>query len=756
LTKIFPVDKVPPLMNKRVMGILAVRPAGLIWLLGIVAACAGVFLAAGRIFSAFASPPQSVRAPQIETDQLEYLAGEAINISGEQFDAFERVTVRVAHPGTTFNGRGGLASFSVTADDNGRFQARWSIDRHDAGGNHFIVTAEGTSGSRADAAFDRAGILAAEQPLDLAAGHLRLRAEGFNQNELVTLQVGDGHDVVTLTLVSDERGALSAPLDLPGANPDAAMFIVVATGDQSGLKLSLALTEYAIAAPRPNGIPTLDALRSEKGLAQAGWMEKAASYDLFMSWNATAWAGRTGNACALFDTGDQEDLVGLAVCGQIANRDGDPRLVVQTAASPSVFTCDNRWNDRCGNPIPYGSSLQVGAGVRSGTLTDLSRNGNLITPDEANDGRTTRSTLRIQVDKNFLPGKTSLMGVCAYMNPAGAGADGPLNCVRVAGAGKSHGGPGSGGGGGGGGDGGGGGVSGDVPALAGRVVYHSYVSYNDGSSRLFILHLSTGQLNAISSGWTNLVDPMNAHWSPDGTKIVFMARPKKGKRASAWFDVFLYAVGQPGNPVNLTNTVSRHEEDPKFSPDGQTIVYKTRPSTIAEMDGGGALLNTIIASDGAERSMPYYTADGAAVWFSNRPSSASISASSIHIVPVNGAPDALVVDTPDVIDYYPIRDTIGQFLYSRTVSASNLFGQVYMYDGVQSVSLAFNTADADYSDAYPIDPRYIILSSTKSAGHGGYDLYIADRNTGTLWSLDGYNTGVNTNREELGAAYMPN
>jgi hypothetical protein len=109
-----------------------------------------------------------------------------------------------------------------------------------------------------------------------------------------------------------------------------------------------------------------------------------------------------------------------------------------------------------------------------------------------------------------------------------------------------------------------------------------------------------------------------------------------------------------------------------------------------------------------------------------------------------------------VTDFYPIRDTIGQFLYSRTVSSTNLYGQIYLYNGSASVSLPFNTPDADYSDAFPVGTQYIVLSSTKLGGRGGYDLYIADRNTGALWPLSGYNSAVNTPREELGAAYTSN
>src|SRR5262249_32756108 len=160
------------------------------------------------------------------------------------------------------------------------------------------------------------------------------------------------------------------------------------------------------------------------------------------------------------------------------------------------------------------------------------------------------------------------------------------------------------------------------------------------------------------------------------------------------------------------------------SPDGRKIVYKVRPSTLLEMDLNGKILNTIISSSGQERSMPYYTFDATAVWFAQQPTGAGASLSSIHRINLNGSNDVIVVDTPNVNDYYPIRDVVGEFLYSRWVSATNLHDQIYMHNGATDSRLAFNTTDADYSDANPVDAQYVVLSSTKSGGSGGYDVYI--------------------------------
>ena len=69
------------------------------------------------------------------------------------------------------------------------------------------------------------------------------------------------------------------------------------------------------------------------------------------------------------------------------------------------------------------------------------------------------------------------------------------------------------------------------------------------------------------------------------------------------------------------------------------------------------------------------------------------------------------------------------------------------------VYLPFNKTNANFSDATPVGADYAIVSSTVSGGKGGYDLYIADINTGDIWSLDVYNNTLNSSHEDLGAHY---
>ena len=295
-----------------------------------------------------------------------------------------------------------------------------------------------------------------------------------------------------------------------------------------------------------------------------------------------------------------------------------------------------------------------------------------------------------------------------------------------------------------------------VPALTGRVAFHKYRAYGDGSSQLYVLHLGTRALTPLSRGWTNVKDCMNAHFSPDGKKLVFMAKPYAGGVMSAYWNLYTYAFASGGNPVALTTTAAVHEEDPKWSPDGLRVVYKVRPQVLRQITVATKVATTIIGTGSSERSMPFYDAAGTSVWYSLRPAGGTAEQESIRKVNVDGNGDSLVIDSVGMKDYYPVRDTVGQFLWTRAISATDKHDQIYMYDGVApGTRLAINGAD-DFSDACPIGTSYIVYSTTaggRSSGRWDYDLYVANRATGAAFPLGAYNPGVNTSEQELGASY---
>lgn len=285
------------------------------------------------------------------------------------------------------------------------------------------------------------------------------------------------------------------------------------------------------------------------------------------------------------------------------------------------------------------------------------------------------------------------------------------------------------------------------PTLSGKLIFHSYSFYGSGDSKLYEYDLTTNKLTLLSAAW-DITDPMNAHFSPDGTKIVFMGLQK----GTTNWDVFLWTIGSVSQPADLTSALgsTSRDEDPKFSNSGNRIVFKHN-GHLAEMDLTGTITRNITYGTG-EESMPYYNYNDSLVLYAEGGGSAS----DIFIVKTDGTSSHTVAALAGVQEYYPIAHDSVSFFYTRWNAANNQNDQLYLgyYNTAQTpIRLPFNTADANYSDAYPYGNNYVFLSSTKAGSKGGYDLYIADIETGKIWSLSLYNANINSAKEELGAAY---
>src|ERR1700758_3588554 len=112
-------------------------------------------------------------------------------------------------------------------------------------------------------------------------------------------------------------------------------------------------------------------------------------------------------------------------------------------------------------------------------------------------------------------------------------------------------------------------ASGSLPITTGKLVWHSYTSYGDGSSQLFIRDFAAGSTTNISSSWAcasgcTARDPMNAVFNGDGTYLVFMA--ENGDQ-SAW-NIWTVKTDGTGLTDLTGSTGTTRNEDPKMSADG--------------------------------------------------------------------------------------------------------------------------------------------------------------------------------------------
>ncbi len=288
------------------------------------------------------------------------------------------------------------------------------------------------------------------------------------------------------------------------------------------------------------------------------------------------------------------------------------------------------------------------------------------------------------------------------------------------------------------------------PVNSGRIVFHRYSDWANWDGKLFLYDFSTKTLTELSKNWTSIEHTCNAHFSPDGMKIVFMAVPKNSRTSNSW-NVYLCDLRTPTEIINLTpNNVL--DQDPKFFKDGIHICYKS--------NGDLKIMNietrevTQVTHDGwsVEESMPYPTNDGKKIIYSTGAGDDTF----IYSVNIDGTENKIIEGTANVHSYYPIVRDDSTYVFTRANSANNAADDIYLADlftGISSSS-PFNSNAADDSDPYPIDSELVFYSSNRSGTQGGWDLFLGNIKTGSSWSLSVF-FGINSNLHELGVCYSP-
>jgi hypothetical protein len=219
-----------------------------------------------------------------------------------------------------------------------------------------------------------------------------------------------------------------------------------------------------------------------------------------------------------------------------------------------------------------------------------------------------------------------------------------------------------------------------------------------------------------------------------------------GKTQYDW-DVFIshWEGSQWSDPINLTGGNGKRDEDPKFSPDGKTIVYKEDGILATVASTGG--IKTYLSIGEPESSMPYYRTNGTDILFERQ--------GKIYLKTVTG--DQLMdPGTGGESSYYPIGVDNERFLFSRVQDSKHDGIRWGYYDGRQSTDLFFNNDTWDSSDSYPYkDARdfFFLVSGDVNIPKGGYNLVIADLKGKKVVNIDDLYGEINSHFEELGPAW---
>ena len=288
-----------------------------------------------------------------------------------------------------------------------------------------------------------------------------------------------------------------------------------------------------------------------------------------------------------------------------------------------------------------------------------------------------------------------------------------------------------------------------VPSLEGSLIYHRYTEYGAWDATMWVIDLPTGELTQVGADWRGMVSPINAHFSADGQTITFMGS-NSGIIEKDW-DVFVskWDGAQWSEPINLTGPNGARDEDPKFSPDGDTIIYKENGVLATVSKSGGA--KKYLTAGEAESSMPFYSPDGKTIMFERDGEIFTL---------VNGVTTQMRSGAGRS-SYYPIALDNESFLYTRVQDSNHDAIYRGYFNRRPSVRYFFNSTEWDTSDSYPLadGSRYIFyVSGNFLISHGGYNLMVADLKTQKSYDIDelfkGHgNSDLNSDFQELGPAW---
>lgn len=331
-------------------------------------------------------------------------------------------------------------------------------------------------------------------------------------------------------------------------------------------------------------------------------------------------------------------------------------------------------------------------------------------------------------------------------------------------------------------DGGGATSSAGAPAFTvppGKLVFERYTTYDAGDSQMFLVNFPEKTLSRDLGAAYGLCSPLNGIFSPDGTKLVVGATVR-GNGACPPLDrsqleLFVLDLNNPGKKQRITNN-DVPDEDAQYSPDGSFILFKHDgnlaywTTTLAVFDekcsnpsGSFCFNHAYAAANTTEQSKP--VTDGNLVcygWGNSSDVTADIFCFSLS----DGLAGKDITDPsvrmPAVVhaslsDSRPV--IAPPYLYfTRWRSPSshvNEIGRTLLSDitGPQTIATFCSDVGVGYEDAFSLDGQDLVVYSSNSNGYGKGDLFVGNFSQLGGENLDDIVPGINTDNDELGAAF---
>lgn len=276
-----------------------------------------------------------------------------------------------------------------------------------------------------------------------------------------------------------------------------------------------------------------------------------------------------------------------------------------------------------------------------------------------------------------------------------------------------------------------------LPALTGRVVYE-----DDNTGLLYLYDFLNATLTNVPT--MNLTAAENPVFSPDGSAILFSAVTNNQRH------LFYWIIGSPAQPTNITAWMGNlRNEDPKFSPNGNMIVWKQdfgiSTASFSFDDLGNPILFNVqqIIPSTPEASGPVYSPTEKYIYYFTG-SSSQIKQIQVYSTLTMTSTPAFTQDA-NVQYYYPVDPDLYDFIYVSWLQGAVMCpncDKIYVFAKLPNAGTAWNPSDcaADNSDPAPVDEDYFIYSRDKNPdGNSNYELYVGQISTGNAWSLSQLN-----------------
>ncbi len=309
-----------------------------------------------------------------------------------------------------------------------------------------------------------------------------------------------------------------------------------------------------------------------------------------------------------------------------------------------------------------------------------------------------------------------------------------------------------------------------LPALTGTLVFQAndFLSSASNANGAFFNHLyfynfavpTAGRVRIDPAGW-GFCNAINANFSPDGNWIAFTARigSTLADCNNNVSQVYVYQLGSTLGPTNLFPTPSTNQEDPRFSPDGKSIVFKTARMNIAvapvtlnangTASAGGI---TMITSGSVEHSEPFFSPAEQYVYYFE----GSGTGSNIFRMDMKTGVETAVT-AAGYSAYYPVARDLSTVLYTRKQTTTDADDQIYLtlpdiFPG-KEYQLPINACTANNSDPATVDENFIVFSRTSA--NNNYDIYLGNISNGRVWALSAALEPSNATRvyNLLGSSY---